>query len=287
MRVCVKPIPTHLSRAMFRVANALEDYAPKGVEIVKDPRVADLQFLHVIGPNWKDHVYCDRFVAFQYCRINKPKFQASIEELAHTAEVRFSYYTEDMIATPPGTSHVHTPLGVSKAFNCNLNGIPRNITCMSSGHVAGFPAEAIQEVAEAVWNVAGFTCHLGPYEVQGFQNKPPQWSNVDGVQDSELALLYQSSRYVSGLRFMEGFELPVLEGLACGARPIVFDRPDMRQWYDGHARFVKPSKGDELIGYLTDIFKGDYWIVGQREREHIVERFNWETIAKRMWECML
>ena len=47
MKVAVNPVPSSLSKAMYRVADALERYAPAGVKIVT--KGADIQVLHVIG----------------------------------------------------------------------------------------------------------------------------------------------------------------------------------------------------------------------------------------------
>ena len=54
----------------------------------------------------------------------------------------------------------------------------------------------------------------------------------NNADDKTLAKYYSQCEFVSGLRRIEGFELPVIEGLLCGARPICFDIPDYRHWFD-------------------------------------------------------
>jgi glycosyltransferase involved in cell wall biosynthesis len=80
--------------------------------------------------------------------------------------------------------------------------------------------------------------------------------------------------------------MPVIEGLACGARPIVFDRPDMTHWYEGHAVFIPECSGPELVEVLTDLLKYNPTPVKETERAEILARFDWSTIVKRFWEYL-
>ncbi|HWI70162.1 MAG TPA: hypothetical protein VNS88_17650, partial [Nitrospiraceae bacterium] len=79
----------------------------------------------------------------------------------------------------------------------------------------------------------------------------------------------------------------VLEGLMCGARPIVFDRPDMRQWYEGHAVFIPECSGPDLTQELIEVMSHEPDPVMSIEREIILERFSWKPIVRGFWEQVL
>jgi glycosyltransferase involved in cell wall biosynthesis len=104
-----------------------------------------------------------------------------------------------------------------------------------------------------------------------------------GIDDHRLAEYYSQARYVSGLRRGEGFELPVVEGLACGARPICFDLPCYTHWFAEHAVFVPESGQEELTDALTDIFRRTPRPVSPAERSRVLETFSWESICRGFW----
>lgn len=284
MKVFLEPTGLH-SYAMVRVARALAFHAPESVEIVATAEQADLRIVHVIGLGSFADVDTEQpHVLIQYC-LRTTEYGAETEKWIPTwqkARLVWSYYKLGAI---PGVNVYYAPLGVDPTFReMHPNGELRDIGCMTSGYVSASCAEAIEEVAIAA-NLAGMkVVHLGPEDVQGMRDKPPSWSSVNGLSDVQLSGYYRRSLWVSGLRHGEGFELPVLEGLASGARPIVFDRADMRSWYERHAVFVPECHGRKLIAHLLDIFKHDPVPVSRRERDLALARFDWSVIAKHFWE---
>ena len=182
----------------------------------------------------------------------------------------------------------HAPLGVDSAVFRQVNGYRRTIGVITSGYVSHPSAEAIEEVADAALICKLAVFHLGPRNVEGMApRKEASWTASLGITDSDLASLYSHAQWVSGLRHVEGFELPVLEGLLCGARPIVFDRPEMRKWYEGHAVFVKESHGEELIKSLVTILSKPPQPVTLFERNFVAKKFQWSRIANGFWEALL
>jgi hypothetical protein len=290
MRVCVRPTGLH-SRAMLRVADALQRYAPDDVQFVFDPSDADVQVLHVIGPDALDELRAERFALIQYCRTamhvddgsNKPVQGNPYESMWQRAEVVWSYY--DLRKQCP--RFYFAPLGVDDEFVKDYVDVPRDIGIMSSGFVSGPDAEAIEEVAIAGWALKLNVAHLGPPVVEGFTAPTTGWKAIFNVSDRVLAQYYRRCKWVSGLRHAEGFELPVLEGLMCGARPIVFDRVDMRQWYDGHAVFIAECHGPALVQALVDVLTSEPDDVTMSERAAILKRFAWEPIVRGFWEQVL
>lgn len=266
---------------MVRVANALKKHAPRELEFVDDPKSADLQVLHVIGPDNAELLEASNYAVIQYCRTGG---EASYISLWAGAQVVWSYYDLRSLCE----RFYFAPLGVDEIFTQSFDPEPRDIGIMTSGYVSHPAGEAIEEVAIASWMLGLDVVHLGPEKVEGMVVKlPTGWRAVENIADRTLAAYYRRSKWVSGLRHIEGFELPVLEGLMCGARPIVFDRPDMHEWYLGHARFVTEASGESLVKELLDVLTDEPEPVSMEEREMVAQRFSWNRIATGFWEQVM
>jgi len=265
---------------MHRVADALERYAPPEIEIVRKPELAALQVLHVIGTNSVEQQVAPHQAIIQYCYRTAGGDRAFWMKQWKQARAVWSYYA--LAFDSP--RFFHAPLGVDgELFRDSVR--VRDIGILSSGYVSHPAAEAIEEVARAAALVGLTTAHVGPENV--IEHPPEGWEAYSEIDDSTLVGLYGRARWVSGLRQVEGFELPVIEGLACGARPIVFDRPEMRMWYSGLASFVPQASGELLIEALTDVLREVPRSVSSKEREHVLEEFSWQSIVSRFWRVVL
>jgi len=93
MKVFLKPADS-MSRAMFRVADALSLYGPEGVEVVDDIEHADLVVLHVIGADVFEYVKSlDKpFAVIQYCYQSAGGTLEQWKELWAKAVAVWSYY---------------------------------------------------------------------------------------------------------------------------------------------------------------------------------------------------
>lgn len=281
MKVFVKPTGLH-SRAMVRVAKALTAHVPPGVTVVDRREDADLVVSHVIGP---DPIPAYDEVVIQYCLDSAGLDYDRWHERWVNAKLTWSYYDLPTIVGRNGFAFYHAPLGVDAPFTKPfIDGSRAGV--MTSGYVSGPKGEAIEEVAVAAHTLGIPIVHLGPEGIAGMTTKIPMRS-ILGIPDGPLANQYRQVKWVSGLRHVEGFELPALEGLCCGARPIVFDRADMRQWYDGHAVFVPECSGEELIGHLVNVLLSEPSPVLADERAWAAERFDWGPIARGFWERAL
>jgi len=184
------------------------------------------------------------------------------------------------------SKHYFAPMGADpRVFRLGTG--PRPVGIVTSGFVSGSIAEAIEEVAEAAYETDLTVFHLGPDKIVGMQPRmEPTWSSAHGISDFRLSQTFAMSKWVSGLRHVEGFEMPALEGLLCGARPIVFDRPEMRHWFGDHAMFVPECSGQDLIIRLIAILGSAPKPVSFEERATVVERFSWSSVAKGFWDCL-
>lgn len=281
MRVYVDP-PQNLSRAMFRVSEALKKYVPATIEIVKDSTKADLQVLHVVGTEGLDKAIENTrsYAMIQYCLKTAGGDSNYWRKLWVKAKVVWSYYD---LGSP---LQYYAPLGVDYEIFRPPGGshLPRT-SVFTSGYVSGPSAEAIEEVANAA-KISGLSVfHLGPENVEGMpRRKERTWSARSGLSDEHLARVYGTCRWVSGLRQVEGFELPVLEGFACGARPVVFDRSDMRQWYSDFAVLVPECHGPELTEILTELFNKPTFAL---DANQFLTQFNWQTLCEGFWKELL
>jgi glycosyltransferase involved in cell wall biosynthesis len=116
----------------------------------------------------------------------------------------------------------------------------------------------------------------------------PGWGGVrvegDGirwlgeVQDDELARLYRGARCVAYVSLYEGFGLPVLEAMACGA-PVVAGRNDASEEVAGTAAvLVDPLDPDAIAAGLTEAIDRS-----EELRQLGLERaraFDWREVAQ-------
>jgi hypothetical protein len=303
MKVYVAP-PPKLSQAMHRVGAALQAHLPPGHHVVDTPEQADLEVLHVIG--YKETVRAveaaqasgRRYAIIQYCfkSTSKPSGVDWIEMWRRASAV-WSYYDlryENVRDMGKRVDFYQAPLGIDPAFHRMPNPLTerRDTTLLTTGYVA--PSECLQECAEAVRRVGGRMRHIGPDLGLGERVTPSQ-----GVSDELLATYYRQSRFVAGLRRVEGFELPVYEGLASGARPIVFDAPHYRQWLGEHALYIReydypPDMGDYRrdldAAAITDQIAAclqTYAPVTSDEMRWVKEKFSWKPIIEGFWERAL
>jgi len=294
MKVCVATIPSTLSQGIHRVSRALEAYAPAGVRIVPTWEEADLVLLHVIGIAGVQEVI-DRLqkphCLFMYCTWQTgggtyeewgrawygAKLISSYYDLEHTslAETWFPGWPSlrrfNLHRTPLGVdTDVFRPCGCAKQFLVGTSGYVADQECLGEWGVVS-----------AASGQGHF--HLGPTDVVG----APGVTYVNGIPDGELAKRWSRCRFVSGLRRVEGFELPAYEGLACGARPVMFRRDDAIHWMQDHAEYVDETTPAHIIEQLRELVRRPPRPVTDAERAWVRDTFSWARFAKDWWERVL
>lgn len=279
MKICLTPIGLH-SRAMLRVTEALMKHGvPSDVSFVGRPVNADVQVLHVIGQDVLQYDWPREYVVIQYCYQTAGGSLSQWQKFWSKARFVWSYYDLDVVGAP----FYQAPLGVDAIFQIQ-EGYRDSV--LTTGYVSGPGAEPIEEMSCAAEDLGLRTLHVGPDHIQGMKRYPKDFESFLDISDEFLVALYNRALWVSGMRYVEGFEMPVIEGLACGARPICFDRLDMRRWYDGHAVFIPETQGVELQGILKEVMQSPPQPVTNAEREGVIAQFSWPKIAHGFWQQM-
>jgi hypothetical protein len=261
---------------MFRISKALAFYKPDRVQITGNPAQADWVLLHVTKSEGvleaiQEAKRANQKVAVaQYCLRSTNEPLPFWKQVWDQCDLVWSYY--DL----PAPRFYHSPLGADSQVFLPRD-IPKMALAMSSGYVA--QSECISEVAQAVAHYSGKMFHLGP--------ELALVGDVDyflSIGDLQLSRLYSASHYVTGLRRGEGFELPLAEGLLCGARPVTFNQPHYRDWYGDLADYIEEGPPETVREQLKELFGKPARPVTPEEREKAVEKFNWETVCRGFWE---
>lgn len=274
-----------LPRSVRRVADALERHS----EVAPDVRV-----FHVTGR--LEHVTRDveehdgPFALVQYVvrSSQKPSTRAWLP-LWRAAECVWSYYDLPALCEQDGLPadfrFYHAPLGIDDAFRTS-RGVKKQYVVATHGD---YLTQSTRECVIAACRTrddarrpshGGRAAHLG-----GEFPTDRLVDFYDDITDAELADVYSSSWYVSGLRRCEGFELPAAEGLACGARPILFDRPHYRQWYGDHAEYIEEAPRPDVIDQLRAVFARRRPVPAS-ESAWAVDFFDWDRIIAGFHEAL-
>ena len=271
------------SFGVSRVALQLEKYLPSDFVITNDPASADLTVLHVIGRYHHNlerakrihdagHQYAVIQYALKSTRNPDPKEWI---QFWTGAKVMWSYY--DLKKHVPGM--YHAPLGALNEIFYREPDIPKNYLLGTNASGSCYQAECIGESRLAVFKAGGRMLHIGePF------GSDPSVDSLQNVDDGIMRRLYNQCRWFSALRRKDGFELVAVESLLCGTRPIMFDTPNYRQWFDGLAEFIPEASVGETVRNLVKVLQGPEKPVSYQEIAEIKLKFDWESIARGFWE---
>lgn len=279
----------NFSRAMGRVEKALRVHAPDRVKFTSLER-SDLTIVQVVGYEassliWRLQEEGRRYAVIQYClRTTQRASCADWIDLWRGASVVWSYYDLKELCREDGVGnsfeHYDAPLGVDPVAFSDRPTALKIFALLSSGYVAY--SECVGEAVAATAALQRRQFHLGP-DLQF----PSHVTHRLGVDDAYLARTYRACYYVLGLRRVEGFELPAAEGLLCGARPIVFDRPHYRRWFGPWAEFIPEGTSEQVTESLKKVISNTPKPVSQKEREGASELFSWPRVVRGFWQRIL
>jgi len=284
MKVYYKKINSH-SFCLTKILNAFKKYSPSDIEYTNNYENCDLVLLNINGRLNQFEKFIEKvkkpYVVMQYCiRGTRNKKTSQWRAMWENAEMVWSYYPLDKyIQEERGTWSIpnfcHSPLGADESLFTMDGGECKKYIIFNSG-LDYNDAECYNEIYKATLATNKMFFHLGR-----ISNPSPVVINKYDISDSELASYFRLCCSVSGLRRVEGFEVPVVEGLFCGIRPICFDRHHYRIWYDKWAKFI--PEDNNVVNNLVRIFNEGIAPITKEEREEAVEIFSWKKIIKEFW----
>jgi len=282
-----------LGRAMHNIALQIFKYKPDWVEETKDYNQCDLVIEHIIGDHFSSPFYQDKalsqriknkpFVLFLYCfgcPVGHAKNSAFFKWIFDNAKMIHTYLPLDIHGFG-GYDNIHySPIGYNHESYYYSPTIKQKKSIMATGYVSSY--EAIEEVYSAAQKSNNVMHHVG----HNFRWDKKTYKHYEKIPDKTMRDLYLQSKYISGLRRGEGFEIPVLEGAACGARPLVFDNPHY-YWFEKFAIFIEESDFDSVRQQIYDIIIRDEDVTVEEEtRNYIRETFAWDVVAPLFWQAL-
>lgn len=104
---------------------------------------------------------------------------------------------------------------------------------------------------------------------------------VNDLPDEELVALYNAAALLALPSFYEGFGLPVLEAMACGAPVVCSERGSLPEIAGDAALLINPDDIDGLTAAMQRVLEDESLCVQMRERGFLnVRRFSWEKTAR-------
>ena len=142
---------------------------------------------------------------------------------------------------------------------------------------AGFPGRLVM-VGRDGWHVAPIHAALEA------SPERPAHVVVRDADDADLAALYSACELFAFPSFEEGFGLPPLEALACGAPVVCSDRTSLPEVVGGAAILVDPADAGGLSAAIVELWRNAARRAELRAAGPArARRFGMETFVKRMF----
>lgn len=119
--------------------------------------------------------------------------------------------------------------------------------------------------------------YVSRHEIRG------QVEIYSGLTDNEKIRELQKAKIYVSLSQIEGFGLPVVEGMSCGAVPVISDIPAHRFVFQGRKVGFLVKDADELIAKVSLLFKNDEMRqeMAARGKALVEEMWTWEKTKER------
>jgi hypothetical protein len=251
---------------LWRVREQMKATAPDWVSFTKDEREADAQIILAIGASGVANlVDLMPTILLQLCYKTSEMPAEWWSKIWDKCMLIGSYY--DLNAP----NFVRFPMGYDPKLFYRDTGVPKRYDAIVFGELDG--TEEIKSVIRAFDVVA----HIGSDMGMG-----PGCINYHNIPDERLRLIYAQSKYCIGMRHIEGFEMPIIEGAACGCRPIALDLECYRHWFeDLPALFIDPNCDvEEQLRHINGLD------LGQVPTAESIKRFEQSNAWKPFWEAL-
>jgi glycosyltransferase involved in cell wall biosynthesis len=267
MKIYYRATKPYLSRAFQRIEDGIKQTLPNGFELTSKQIEADLCICPIVSIKDAQNVPINS-VIWQLCYLTAGGEESIWKSIWSDALLVLSYL--DL----PFEHYVRMPLGYDPmTFNTTGRNPESKYDVVVTGYVdEGQGGEVISRLCKHF----GKVMHIGG----NLRLRDTNYYNAEGISDSQLAQIYRSSRFVAGMRLKEGFELPIIEGAACGAKPIALDMECYRHWFEKIAVLIDPDNLDNDLSILSDVqWYGDH--------SELVKRFTWDKVMKKFWNTLM
>lgn len=216
-------------KAFKRISSAFHRYSPNNIEWVETNQ--DVTLVHVVG-GAEIHFLeeFDNLIIVQHCYLTTDYQNIPWETYWKKAILNIAFRDLREVSSSD-INFCHTPWGADTHTFYNIESTVRDIDVFSTGHVAS--TEHLDTLFHACEATAKMMYHTG----ENFKYNRNHYRYMPYMDDLAYRNILNRSRYVSCLREVEGFEMAGVEGLLCGAVPIVPNLPTY-SWYKGYGVFV-------------------------------------------------
>ena len=252
-------------------------YAPSDVIFVNDINDADLQIVDITRLSDRNNIKHKNYIALFHCfgEWSEEKHEDYLDIFKNAVMV---YSHLDLSEFGDKINYTRGPWGVDEDIFYRSSGYGKQFMIVTTGTIA--ETEGISECVAACDALGGRLMHIG--RNLGYKNK--SYENAVNLTQTQMQTMYNSSFFVNGMRRVEGFEKPVIEGALCGARPICFDTPLFRHWYKDIPVYVEEAEFNVTASNIVDRLREKYRPITDDEISYLKKKFSWVRVAKNFWE---
>lgn len=263
-----------------KISEALKRYAPSDIEWVGSHEEADLTIIQVVGGEEfekLERMDLKKTIIYQHCLLTTGIDNQRWLPLWKECKALVSWNNLEQ-ATGFDLDYIRIPLG---GYPEKINVVPKlnkSIDIFTTGHVAR--SENIDIIYEACKESGKVMHHTG----HNFRYSPNWYKYLPFMQDNAFYDTLSKSKYVAGLREIEGFEHMCLEAAMAGSVPIVPNLPS----YDFYKDFAIMLDLDEnLKDNLVNVLSSNYEELSSDKVAFVRENFSWEKVMNKFYKEIL
>jgi len=254
----------------------IKKYAPNRIQFTKDFSEADFQIINITRKADEEFIYCNKYIANVHClgEISEEPIE-DYKDIFDNALMIYSHMNLKL------NNFVRGPWGVNPHNFFIVPGIQKRYQILATGAVP--QTEGITEIIQACNDLKKPALHIGP----NLKYNSQFYKNAQNLSTKDMTLAYNQCLYTSGLRRVSGFELPVIEGILAGSRPICFNTHLYKYWYGDLVEYVNEKEPNIVVEQLKKIFNGKYRRVTKEEQQRVIDKFSWKVVAQEYWKNVM
>lgn len=257
--------------AFKRISSAFHEHSPESIEWVDNIEDSDAQLIHIVGRGEYDLAKSVKNpIIVQHCYYTAEAHALDYPSIWKNALLTTSFHPLDTY-TEKKFNFLRIPWGAEPSI-FNRNHAWKTRACFVTGHIA--ETESIDKIMEACHNANYTLFHTG----ENFKFNSPLYYHLPYLNDSQYSNILRKSKFVFGLRNIEGFEMACVEGLMCGATPVVPKLPTY-SFYDGFANFIDMS--GNIVEQIENILCNSLEI--ESDENKVNDVFSWNSICSKLF----